>query len=396
MKVGTGSERAESLVIELASRTAIIDGARIELPPTEFDLLAAFAARPGQVVTHKEIAALAFGEGASVAPHELHWRIWKVRDVIGDSQREHKLIENRRGVGYVLDLPASAVEVVDVSIPTAGKETVIRLEPTEFDDPSETVEAPIPLTETNETRTPERPRRRPSGRVILTAAAISVIALGGSWVAGYKLSQGRDTVPEPRVAQPEQDDSQREEPDRQARRDRDRDGRKGKKTRRDRSNDSAFASGPVTGSGGVVADAPGDTTTSDSSRSDGGTKKDDPPAPPPPQPDAQLYHLFNSENGDHIVTTSSTVANQKQAAGYSASVEGAVFTSSEKNTTAISLDSGTAYVYKVASSAPSGVSVTALYRLSNEGDFFYTSSSAAANEAQAQGWSRSTVGYVVT
>ena len=194
MKVGTGSERAESLVIELASRTAIIDGARIELPPTEFDLLAAFAARPGQVVTHKEIAALAFGDGASVAPRELHWRIRKVRDVIGDSQREHKLIENRRGVGYVLDLPASAVEVVDVSIPTAGKETVIRLEPTEFDDPSETVEAPIPLTETNETRTPERPRRRPSGRVILTAAAIDELTLVGL-LAAYADVRGLMTMP---------------------------------------------------------------------------------------------------------------------------------------------------------------------------------------------------------
>ena len=57
MKAGTEPERAGSLVVELGARTAIIDGRRIELPPTEFALLAVLAARPGEVVSHKELAA---------------------------------------------------------------------------------------------------------------------------------------------------------------------------------------------------------------------------------------------------------------------------------------------------------------------------------------------------
>ena len=398
MKTGTGPERAGSLVIELAARTAIIDGARIELPPTEFDLLAAFASRPGEVVTHKELAALAFGEGASVAPHELHWRIWKVRDVIGDGERRHKLIENRRGVGYVLDLPPSAVQVIEGVAPGPREELVIHLEPevSEVADSSQDDElAPLLVEPQVETVAGRRPKRLRI-QVVLAAAAITVAALGGSWVAGYTLSQMREAESDPGASIPERDGVGEDAGNDQPRKD-----RRQRRTSRDgtRQRRSAGATGVVSGpvgSSGAVGDSPQDSTNpgSDSSRSNGDGK--DEPAPPPPQPNAQLYHLFNSETGDHIMTTSSSVANQKQAEGYSSSNEGGVFTSSEKGTTAISLDSGTAYVYESSGSAPQGVSVAPLYRLSGEDDFFYTSSSSTANQAEAQGWSRTTVGYVAT
>jgi hypothetical protein len=96
------------------------------------------------------------------------------------------------------------------------------------------------------------------------------------------------------------------------------------------------------------------------------------------------------------MTTSSSVANQKQAAGYESSLEGGVFTAQEKGTVAIALDSGAAYVYRDPTSAPDAVTVTALYKLSSGDDFFYTTSASAANQAQAQGWSRSTAGYVAS
>jgi hypothetical protein len=94
------------------------------------------------------------------------------------------------------------------------------------------------------------------------------------------------------------------------------------------------------------------------------------------------------------VTTNSASANQKQAAGYSAVSAERVFSYQVSGTSAISLDSGQGFIYQTASAAGEGVNVKTLYRLDKDGDFFYTSSSSAANQAQAGGWSRSTAGYV--
>lgn len=390
MKTGTGPERAGSLVVELAARTAIIDGVRIELPPTEFALLAVLSARPGQIVSHKELAAEAFGEGVSIAPHELHWRIWKLRDRVGDGAREHKMIENRRGQGYVLDMPMSAVEVVDGVAALPNTQEVIHL-----DEPSQPTEDQPPPAD-DEVRAPtDRPRRKVRITAVLAGTAIAVAALGTSWAAGYLLSRSRgDDVVTTEGAPPKPADETTEkttqEP-REKQRNRQPDRRN---TRKDsNAGGTVVASGPSNSyPSGAKQDAR--TVAKQDSGTGGGGQKQEAPATPPPQPDAQLYHLFNPESGDHFVTTSSSVANQKQAAGYTATVEGGVFSTQEKGTAAISLDSGTAYVYREPGSAPKGVSVATLYKLSLDGDFFYTSSSSAANQAQAEGWTRATVGYV--
>jgi DNA-binding winged helix-turn-helix (wHTH) protein len=390
MKTGTGPERAGSLVVELAARTAIIDGVRIELPPTEFALLAVLSARPGQIVSHKELAAEAFGEGVSIAPHELHWRIWKLRDLVGDGAREHKMIENRRGQGYVLDMPTSAVEVLDGVAALPNTQEVIHL-----DDPSQpTAAQPSPADDEDIGQT-DHPRRRLRMTAVLAGTAIAIAALGTSWAAGYLLSRSRgdDAVTTEGTAP----DSADEATDKTTHkpRERRRHGKPERRNSRRKSNPgtTVVASGPSTSySSGADEDAP--TATKQEAGTGGEDQKQEAPAPPPPQPDAQLYHLFDPDSGDHFVTTSSSVANQKQAAGYTATVEGGVFSSQEKGTTAISLDSGTAYVYREPGSAPKGVSLATLYKLSLDDDFFYTSSSSAANQAQAEGWTRSTVGYV--
>jgi hypothetical protein len=94
------------------------------------------------------------------------------------------------------------------------------------------------------------------------------------------------------------------------------------------------------------------------------------------------------------MTNNLSSATAKEADGYELSSEGRVFTSQVKGTVAITLDSGRAYVYRDVAAAPKGVAVTALFALARDGDRFYTVSSSAANEAQAQGWARSTAGYV--
>ncbi|MCA1671091.1 MAG: winged helix-turn-helix domain-containing protein [Actinobacteria bacterium] len=391
-----GPERAGSLVVELAARTVIVDGKRVELPPTEFSLLAVLAARPGEVVTHKELLKEAFGDSAYMDIPDLHWRIWKIRSLIGDTEKT--IIRNRRGVGTVLE--AQRVEVLEgvAEHPVEAPPLVVRLEGDEPESQAAVQDAALEEA----TSEPQRARRfvlNPVALVIL--GLIAALVLGGSWLAGYTLSQ-RTEAPTtadapPRSAKPEPDNNQR--PQGQKKKD-NRKRPEGQKKTPGRSGDgSSFAVGP---SENVVT---GDTASSNQPSAPSGDSRDPEPKsegatndqpPPPPQPNAQLYHLYNADSGDHIMTTSSSVANQKQAEGYESDLEGGVFTAQEKGTVAIALDSGTAYVYRDSSSAPDAVTVTALYKLSSGDDFFYTTSSSAANQAQSQGWSRTTAGYVAS
>lgn len=393
MESRTGPERAGSLVIELAARTVLVDGKRVELPPTEFSLLAVLAARPGELVTHKELLEEAFGDSAYMDAQDLHWRIWSIRKLIGDTEK--KLIRNRRGQGFVLE--ARGVEIIDgvADLPEAPSDEepiVIRLEepvPTEaIEDPAEPLPGPH--------------RFVVSPFALLLVVLFAGLALGGSWLAGFTLSQrGAPSAnvqrPSPQAKSDQaSDDLQGGKGARESRGSRSTRGNSSK-GRADNGNVTAGATTDTIGTGDITSgNAASDSTSSNESSGSGSDKQQKPPPPPPPQPNAQLYHLHNPETGDHIMTTSSATANQKQAEGYDASVQGGVFTSQEKGTVAITLDGGSAYVYSNASSAPDGVSVAALYRLSSDNDFFYTTSSSAANQAQAQGWSRSTAGYVTT
>lgn len=366
-------------------------------------MLAILADRPREVVPRKELCEAAF-----VPSHDLHWRVWKLRKLVGDDARQHKIIGNRRGVGYVLDLPPKSVRVVQ-GVALQGDEpslsTAEEHDPaTQQGAPTEEQSAAVAETGTALPALPEDPgrseskRRRASGFVLRPATAFAAIlivsiTLGGSWLAGYRLSQ-RDspaaTGGGPRET-PEVTPSAAtgEEPAGKQKR-RDSEGRTGhsEQTRGDDGNSRDEVAGTVITAPSSQGDKP-----SDVSRSSGGASKPKPP-PPPPQPDAQLLHLHHPDSGERYMTISSGAANQKQAAGYDLSAEGRVFTTQVKGTVAISLDDGSAFIYPNRDAVPSGVSVTELYRLTRDGDFFYSKSSGTANQAEAQGWSRSVVGVV--
>lgn len=405
MKSRRGPGRAGSLVLELAARTVFVDGQRVELPPTEFSLLAVLAARPGEVVPHKELLREAFGDSACMDAQDLHWRIWNIRKLIGDTDKT--IIRNRRGVGFLLE--QGSVQVIEGvgEAPAEPAAYVIRLNEEPQVDPQ--------TPDAGAGAVADEPARRRFVLRPLTLLALGLVAglaLGASWLAGYTLSQRGEprvaTVP-PTAVREEPRDEQKETPSRTIRKERTRNQRNdGRKTQpREQGGSPNFAIGPsgtneVTPNNRTSAPAPASPGIRQQPAprpkvdSDPQPRQPAPPPPPPPQPNAQLYHLHHPDTGDHIMTTSSSVANQKQAAGYASTPAGGVFTSQEKGTAAIALDGGTAYVYASPSSAPEEVTVTALYRLSSGDDFFYTTSSSAANQAQAQGWARSTGGYVAT
>ena len=94
------------LTIDPRSREASLDGVALDLAPREFDLLAYLAARPGQVVTKKELLAevwrLPYGGADKTVDVHLSW----VRRKLGETAQEPRYLLTVRGVGVKLVAPA--------------------------------------------------------------------------------------------------------------------------------------------------------------------------------------------------------------------------------------------------------------------------------------------------
>jgi DNA-binding response OmpR family regulator len=96
-------ERLEyaDLTIDLVARTAHRRERRIDLSPREFDLLRAFAERPGEVLTRSELLDLVWGIDRDVIPNTVETYVSFLRAKI-DSGERVKLIQTLRGAGYAL------------------------------------------------------------------------------------------------------------------------------------------------------------------------------------------------------------------------------------------------------------------------------------------------------
>lgn len=111
-RTGRGS-RAEPAVIEagrlrvdLGERQAYLDDAALALTRKEFDLLAYLAARPGRVVSRRELLEEVWrqpsvGEDQTIDVH-LYW----LRRKLGESAAEPKYLHTVRGVGIRFAAPA--------------------------------------------------------------------------------------------------------------------------------------------------------------------------------------------------------------------------------------------------------------------------------------------------
>lgn len=402
MRTGTDPERVGSLVVELGARTAILDGRRIELPLTEFALLAVLASRPGEIVSHKDLAAAAFGESAPVmAPHELHNRIYRLRKLLDDVEREDKLIENRRGQGYVVNLPTVAVEVLEGVAGLAVTDDVEQA----TEPPSPTVAASefpevdvLPQIKPAEPPRPDRATLRP--RVVVAAALAAAIALSGSWLAGYVLSSRSAAEPETSLRVAENDNRSEREPATEKRREsgREKDSRRNGNKRK-KGPDRQAASAPVIAAPGSSSEVP--ATNPDQPEGSQGSRESSRKRPPEPAlpaaPTRYLYHLEHPETGDHFVTTDDNIVSTYEGRGYVGGAIGRIYTAAPEGvaTKAISTNRGTAYIFSSSSAKtePASSTLPLYYSTNNDGDFFYTTS---AGEAKATGWDGVLVGYVRT
>jgi DNA-binding response OmpR family regulator len=106
----TGAEptvlRVGGLVVDPRSRSVELDGTSLELAPKEFDLLAYLAARPGEVVTKRQLLAdvwrLPYGGADKTVDVHLSW----LRRKLGESAQEPRYLVTVRGVGVKLVEPA--------------------------------------------------------------------------------------------------------------------------------------------------------------------------------------------------------------------------------------------------------------------------------------------------
>jgi two-component system OmpR family response regulator len=75
--------------------------AEVSLTPTEFRLLAALAARPGQTLSRRQLVATAWPDGAIVHDNTLDVYLARLRRKLRDAGVE-QAIQTRRGLGYEL------------------------------------------------------------------------------------------------------------------------------------------------------------------------------------------------------------------------------------------------------------------------------------------------------
>jgi DNA-binding response OmpR family regulator len=107
------ASRAEAAIIEVGGlkvdvgeRQAYLDGAPLALTRKEFDLLAYLAARPGRVVSRRELLEEVWrqpsiGEDQTIDVH-LYW----LRRKLGETAAEPKYLHTVRGVGVRFTAPA--------------------------------------------------------------------------------------------------------------------------------------------------------------------------------------------------------------------------------------------------------------------------------------------------
>jgi DNA-binding response OmpR family regulator len=93
------------LRIDPRSREAVLDGSTLELTPREFDLLYYLAARPGQVVSKRELSTQVwqapYGGADKTVDVHLSW----LRRKLGETAQEPRFIHTVRGVGVKLTPP---------------------------------------------------------------------------------------------------------------------------------------------------------------------------------------------------------------------------------------------------------------------------------------------------
>jgi len=102
---GATSLVAGPVVVDLATRTVIVDGREIGLTTAELDVLAALAANAGRVLSRSQLMEHIHGADWAAYDRSIDVHISRIRSKIEDDPRSPRLLKTVRGVGYLLIKP---------------------------------------------------------------------------------------------------------------------------------------------------------------------------------------------------------------------------------------------------------------------------------------------------
>lgn len=108
--------RVGGLRIDLSSRDVTLDGQPLDLTPREFELLAHLAARPGQVVSRRELLAEVWQQPLGGAEKTVDVHLSWLRRKLGETAQSPRYLHTVRMVGVKLVAP----EATDAETDTAA------------------------------------------------------------------------------------------------------------------------------------------------------------------------------------------------------------------------------------------------------------------------------------
>ncbi len=92
--------RLGAVTLDLAARLVARDDKAVALTRKEFDVLALLLRNPGRLLTHRELLQTIWGPAHIDDAHYLRIVIGRLREKLGDSAADPKLIFNEPGIGY--------------------------------------------------------------------------------------------------------------------------------------------------------------------------------------------------------------------------------------------------------------------------------------------------------
>ena len=91
---------ADGVTLNLADKTAVIDGMPVELPQKEFDLLAILIENQGKALKKEYLFSTVWGSDSDSELQTLHVHINRIRQKLGDDPKNAKRLLTVWGVGY--------------------------------------------------------------------------------------------------------------------------------------------------------------------------------------------------------------------------------------------------------------------------------------------------------
>lgn len=88
------------LTLDLQAREVLLDGEVVDLTRTEFDLLAALAARPRMAFSRRQLIDAVWGQGWVGDEHLVDVHVGHLRRKLGDDAAAARFVRTVRGVGY--------------------------------------------------------------------------------------------------------------------------------------------------------------------------------------------------------------------------------------------------------------------------------------------------------